>query len=234
MRHRRHRTILFVSAALIALLIFGLRAYGFARKPPRDRSVEVDRKRGELRFHATVQPGAMNRPLGVKGHHAVVWSGGRASTWALFESHANDHAIRRALRALGAGSGENLTADTWNARDDPASPEPDKRVEGTPIDVFITWKGLLRPLALGAFIAEKGRSVPDFDFRFGGNERYQPEFRSGCIVCLYSCPGGAIGNRSKTIRDYVRDGVIYEAIRDRLPPSGTEVTVILKPRLEAT
>ncbi|HUF17448.1 MAG TPA: YdjY domain-containing protein [Thermoanaerobaculia bacterium] len=231
MRHKRHRIILFVSAALIALLIFGLRAYGNGRKSP-DRSVEVHKKRGEIRFSATVQPGAMNRPFGVKGHHAIVWSGGRASTWALFESHANDHAIRKGLRALGAGAGENLSPDTWNARTDPTNPEPDKRVEGTPIDVFVTWPGLARPVPLGALIAEKGRRVPHLDFRFGGNERYQAEFRSGCVVCLYSCPGGAIGNRTKTIRDYTREGVIYTAIRENLPRAGTDVTIILKPRLE--
>lgn len=232
MRHKRHRTILLVSAALIALLVFGLRAFGGKR--PRDRSVEVDRKRGELRFKAVVQPGAMNRPLGVKGHHAIVWSGGRASTWALFESHANDASVRRALRALSAGAGENLTPDTWNARKDPENPEPDKRVEGTPIAVFVTWPGASARMPLGALIAQKGRSVPEFDFRFGGNQRFQAEFRSGCIVCLYSCPGGAIGNRRKTIRDYVREGVVFTAIPQRLPPAGTEVTIILKPGLEAT
>lgn len=234
MRQKRHRIIILLSAALIALMIFGLRAYGNSRKSPRDRVVEVDRKRGELRFTATVQPGAMDRPFGVKGHHAIVWSGGRASTWALFKSHATDHSVRRALRALGAGAGENLTPATWTERKDPSNPEPDKRVEGTPIDVFVTWRGAPRPMPLGALIAEKGRSVPDFDFRFGGNEHYQPEFKSGCIVCLYSCPGGAIGNRSKTIRDYTREGVIYTSIREKLPPAGSQVTIILKPRLEAT
>lgn len=232
MRHKRHRTILLISAALIALLLFGLRAFGGKR--PHDRSVEVDRKRGELRFKALVQPGAMNRPLGVRGHHAIVWSGGRASTWALFRSHANDASVRTALRALSAGAGENLTPDTWHAREDPENPEPDKRVEGTPIDVFVTWPGAAARMPLGAVIAQKDRSVPELDFRFGGNERFQAEFRSGCIVCLYSCPGGAIGNRRKTIRDYVREGVVFTAIPQNLPPAGTEVTIILKPRLEAT
>ena len=233
MRKRNHRIIFIAIAAFVALLLFGMREV-YGRRPPHDGRVDVDRRKREVRFRATVQPGAMSRPLGVQGHHAIVWRGGRASTWALFESHASDHDVRTGLRALGAKAGENLSPDTWNARDDKNSSEPDKRVEGTAVDVFVVWKGLAKPLALGAFIAEKNRSVPELDFRFGGHERYQEEFRSGCIVCLYSCPGGAIGNRARTIRDYVNDGVIYTSIREKLPPGGTDVTIILKPRLEVS
>ena len=75
---------------------------------------------------------------------------------------------------------------------------------------------------------------PALDFRYGGNERFQKDFHSGCIVCLYSCPGGAIGNHAHPIRDYVRDGVVYTSLPQRLPPSGTKVTIILKPRVEGS
>ncbi|MGZ4810675.1 MAG: hypothetical protein ACXV7D_15220, partial [Thermoanaerobaculia bacterium] len=51
----------------------------------------VDRAAREVRIPATVQPGAMSRPFGVKGHHAIVWRGGRARLWALFVSDVSDH-----------------------------------------------------------------------------------------------------------------------------------------------
>jgi hypothetical protein len=192
----------------------------------------VDRVQREVRISATVQPKAMSRPFGVKGHHAIVWRGGRARTWALFVSDVSDHDVRAALDSLGAHRGENLTEDCWNARKDPNNPEPDKRVEGTPIDVFVEWPGSRGRVALSELIEEKNRPTPLLDFRYGGNERFQKDFKSGCIVCLYSCPGGAVGNHAHPMRDTVRNGVVYSSIRERLPKSGTSVTLILKPRLE--
>jgi hypothetical protein len=192
----------------------------------------VDRQHREVRIPATVQPSAMSRAFGVKGHHAIVWRGGRAWPWALFVTEASDHDVRAALDSLGAKRGENLTEDSWNAREDPANHEPDKRVEGTPIDVFIEWNGRRVPLA--ELLAEKGKRAPALDFRYGGNERFQKDFKSGCIVCLYSCPGGAVGNHAHPIRDWVRDGPVYKSNPDKLPKKGTSVTVILKPRLEGT
>ena len=154
----------------------------------------IDRAHHEVRIPATVQPNAMSRPFGVQGHHAIVWRGGRARTWALFVSDVSDHDVRQALNALGAKPGENLTEDCWNARNDPNNPEPDKRVGGTPIDVFVEWNGTRANLA--DLLTEKGQPRPALEFRYGGNERYQKDFKSGCIVCLYSCPGGAIGNHA--------------------------------------
>ena len=189
----------------------------------------IDRVHREVRFTATVQPDAMAKWIGggVRGHHAITWRGGNAHDRALFVADASDHDVRAALDALGAMRGENLTEQTWTARDDPKNPEPDKRVDGTAIDVFLEWNG--RRVALADVIREKGHASPQLDFRYGGNERFQKDFHSGCIICLYSCPGGAVGNHAHTIRDYVRDGVVYEAIPERLPPAGTRVMVILRP-----
>lgn len=188
----------------------------------------VDQTRREVRITATVHPHAMERPLGVRGHHAIVWKRGQSSHWALFVSDSSDHDVRVALDALGAHRGENLTPDTWNERENPVNREPDKRVEGSPVEVFVEWKGSKGRLPLASLLTEDGQAAPLLDLRYGGNERWQKDFKSGCIVCLYSCPGGAIGNHAHSIRDYVRDGVVYASATDRLPPSGTRVTIILK------
>jgi len=191
----------------------------------------IDKPHHEIRFGAVVQPSAMQRPFGVRGHHAIVWRGGNAMKWALFVADPSDHEVRVALDSLGARRGENLTADSWNKRDDDSSIEPDKRVEGTPVDVFVEWRGQAR-IPLASLLVEKGHPTPLLDLRYGGNERFQTEFKSGCIVCLYSCPGGAVGNHAHPIRDYVRDGVVYSSRPNRLPPAGSRVTIILKPRTE--
>lgn len=195
-------------------------------------ALDADRSAGEVRFGATVQPAAMSRPFGVEGHHAIVWKNGRAHWWALFVADASDHEVRLALDRIGAKPGENLTPDSWNERDNPSSREPDKRVEGTPIEVFVEWRGSHGRIPLRDLLEERRATAPRLDFRYGGNEKYQKEFKSGCIVCLYSCPGGAVGNHEHPIRDYVRDGVVYTARTDRLPRAGTRVTIILKLRKE--
>ena len=195
----------------------------------------VDRAAREVRISARVQPDAMDCFFGgVKGHHAIVWEGGRAHRCALFVSTTSDLDVRGALESIGARPGENLSLDSWNAREDRSNPEPDKRVMGTPIDVFVEWEGSATRVPLADLIREKRRPQPALDFRYGGNERFRKDFRSGCIVCLYSCPGGAIGNHAHPIRDYVRDGVVYSSHPERLPPPGTAVSIIFKVRTEAS
>jgi hypothetical protein len=205
-------------AVILALLM--------AQPAAQPSGLVIDRAHREVRFTATVQPGAMDRPFGVKGHHAIVWKGGKSHRWALFVSDASDRDVRLALDSLGAKRGENLTPDSWHAREDRANREPDKRVEGSRIGVYVEWKSRRTPLS--RVIAEKRRVAPQLDFRYGGHERFQKEFQSGCIVCLYSCPGGAIGNHAHPIRDYVRDGVVYASVPERLPPAGSRVTIVLK------
>jgi hypothetical protein len=196
---------------------------------------QVDRTAREVRITATVQPDALECWVGgVKGHHAIVWKGGRAHRCALFASDVSDHDVRVALNAIGARAGENLTADSWNARDDATNSEPDKRVAGTAIDAFVEWDGSNGRRPLSSLLAERGQAAARIDLRYGGNDRYRKDFKSGCIVCLYSCPGGAIGNHTHAIRDYVRDGVVYSSRRDALPPAGTAVTITLKIRTEAS
>src|SRR5687767_7514087 len=78
----------------------------------------IDRKAREVRLSAVVQPHAMERPFGVNGHHAIVWNGGKSKRWALFVSDVSDRDVRAALDSLGARRGENLTPDSWNARED--------------------------------------------------------------------------------------------------------------------
>jgi hypothetical protein len=191
----------------------------------------VNAARHEVSFTATVQPSAMARssllPGGVPGHHAIVWKDGGAHAHALFAADTSDRDVRAALDALGARRGENLTPAAWNERDNPRSSAPDARVDGSAIEVFVEWRGSRGRVPLASLITERG-ARPRLDLRYGGNERWQKEFHSGCIVCLYSCPGGAVGNRVHPIRDYARDGVIYASVPERLPPAGTKVTLILK------
>src|SRR5688572_23301869 len=134
-----------LNTALAAILIISCSFASGIASPA--RSLEIDHVKGEVRLRARVYPGAMQRPFGVKGHHAIVWKDGKASRWALFRTEASDLEVRLALEQLGARPGENLTVATWEARHDQSSRESDKRVEGTPIDVSVHWsRGGEQPL----------------------------------------------------------------------------------------
>lgn len=232
LRDRREILGFIVPAAIVLVIMAGIRI-GWARANHEKREREglrIDEVRREVSFPAVVQPAGMDRPLGVKGHHAVVFRDGRAAPWALFKSEVSDLDVRRALEKLGAKAGENLTVETWTSRNDMTRRDPDLVVDGTPIEAYVAWSDKRVPLE--SLIGEGQQPTSTLDLRFGGNERFRDTFRSGCIICLYSCPGGAIGNRAYTIRDYVRDGVIFHAQQDHLPRAGSRVQIILKPKLE--
>ncbi len=228
---KRSLLLLLATIAIIIGTLAAGRMMQERSKPPRRSPLVIDRAKREIRIAATVHAGHLSRRWVQPGHHSVVWKNGRARRGALFLSEASDEDVRTALIALGAKPGENLTEATWNARGDPHNSEPDKRVEGTPVDVLVEWAGSGKAIPLGDLIAENGRPA-QFDFRFGGNERFRKDFQSGCIVCNYSCPGGAIGNRNRTIREEEKLGPIFTAVSSRLPPDGSDVTVILKLRAQ--
>lgn len=164
-----------------------------------------------------------------KHHHFIVWKKGRAAHNALIETDASDEEVLDALLSIGAVPGNNLTVDTWEKRAELSSPEPDKRVEGSLIDVSVAWQGQ-SPIGTAEIFEDKfGKG---FLFRFGGHRALIPVWKSGCVVCLQSCPGGRISNANYTMRDYYYARSKFEVRKERLPKDGTPVQVKLKLREE--
>ena len=64
--------------------------------------------------------------------------------------------------------------------------------------------------------------------RFGGHRANIPKWKSGCVVCLYSCPGSKVGNARYTVRDYARNATRFRAREGALPPDGTKVRVVFR------
>jgi hypothetical protein len=64
--------------------------------------------------------------------------------------------------------------------------------------------------------------------RLGGHRANIPKWKSGCIACLYSCPGSKVGNAKSTVRDYVRNPERYRVRPGVLPADGTPVTIVLR------
>jgi hypothetical protein len=203
----------------------GQRAEATAPPIPGDGELLVDPTEGTLRLLARVQGSAFLNSLPPDHqYHALVHEDGGAAAKALFTTRVSDGEIARVLRELGAQDGGGVPMAAWNLRWVPLVPQPAARVAGTPIQVTVTWEGAVREFSLAELLRDPGGE--GVDMRFGGNEEHDHEWDSGCIMCLYSCPGGVISNAAYSIRDHQRGATAFEP-GDDFPPDGAEVIITL-------
>ena len=158
-----------------------------------------------IQIAARYYPKRFNHALGLKNHHFLVWEKGSAARKALFTTPVPDSAVNDALVSIGAIPGNNLTRRTWEKRNDATARDPDMLVEGSQLDISMIING--SQYHAGDFLADANGA--SFDFRFGGNRALIPAWKSGCIACLQSCPGGKIGNHSYSIRDLVNKESLF-------------------------
>jgi hypothetical protein len=151
----------------------------------------------------------------------VVFRGGGAATRSLFVTDTSDREVAQALRALGAQDGGGVPMEAWNLRWLPFVRAPDARVSGSRIRVTVAWDGR-EPVELAALLEDSGGK--GLELRFGGNEEHDEHWDSGCILCLFSCPGGVISNAAYTIRDHQRSKTQFLPSR-LMPPEGTAVEI---------
>ena len=160
------------------------------------------------------------------GYHFIVWSGGRSARHSLFRTAVTDVQVLDAMETLGATPGNALRSDTWEERENTESNAPDKVIEGPRVEIAVRVPGRSEPLAMDDILEDPGGK--GFDMRFGGHRDNIPEWKSGCVVCLYSCPGSKVGNASYTVRDFVKGTTRFRLRPGVLPEDGTEVTVIFR------
>jgi hypothetical protein len=190
----------------------------------------VTRRGDAVEFPATVHAGGFERRLlGMPGYHLIVYQDGRASSAALFQAAVTDVQVLDALEALGAKPGNNLPMAAWDERKDPRSPAPDMVIAGPAVDVLVRVPGRREPLRLDQILEDGGGSGGHgFEMRLGGHRANIPKWKSGCIACLYSCPGSKVGNARSTVRDYVRNPERYRVRPGVLPKDGSPVTIVLR------
>jgi hypothetical protein len=187
--------------------------------------VVLVRRPNEIEFTATVNAKSFDSG-GMPGYHAIVWNGGHAASAALLKADVSDRQVLAALRSLGAKPGNDLPMETWEDKDNPKSPAPDTAISGPAVEVLLRLPGRKELTPLSSVLEDSaGRGLA---MRFGGNEANIPKWKSGCIVCLYSCPGSKVGNAAYTVRDYARGTTNFRVKPGTLPPDGTPVRVVLR------
>jgi hypothetical protein len=208
-------------AVALALLLAAACAGG---DPVPGRVVEVSAD--TIEFPATVAAAAFNRRIGMPGYHAIVWRGGRAAGVALFRAEVTDVQVLDALEALGGKPGNALGMASWDERKDPKNPAPDRQIAGPPVEILVRLPGRSAPVPLADLLEDPGgRGV---EMRLGGHRANIPQWHSGCIACLYSCPGSKVGNARYTVRDYVNGVTRFRAKTGVLPEDGTAVTIVVR------
>jgi len=232
----RKTTLAWAAAALVAALVVAALFLGETRtmtfsQPPG----QVTRlSPTEIEFTATVTAASFDRRFPMPGYHAVVWRGGGAAHAALFRADVTDVQVLDALEALGAKPGDALGMATWDDRKDAASKAPDQVIAGPPVEVLVRLPGRPQPVPLADLLEDRGaasgaaKRTASVELRFGGHRANIPRWHSGCIVCLYSCPGSKLGNARYTVRDYVKDETRFRARTDLLPPDGTKVAIVVR------
>ncbi len=220
-----------VSISIFFLLFMFIHLTSFGQNPSKENPVIILKDSKEIRISGYVQAKEFNRePFFSFGHtknwHGIVWEGGKVKkSDVLFVSYADDLAVYTALTLLGAVPGNNLTMETWEERGEHNHPEPNKKVKGSPVDVKVSWRNSAKAYNFSELINDPGGK--GISLKFGGHKDWISVWKSGCIVCLYSCPGGKISNAEYTANDYVSHKTHFTAREDILPPDGTEVVIIL-------
>jgi hypothetical protein len=183
----------------------------------------------QIEFPAVVTAGSFEREvLGMPGYHLIVWKDGKAASAALFRAEVTDTEVLDALERLGAKPGNVLGMATWEERKDAASHAPDAIIQGPPIEILVKVPRRKKPLTLAEILEDPGGR--GFDMRFGGHRANIPKWKSGCVVCLYSCPGSKVGNARYTVRDYMKGTTRFRVKDGVLPEDGKRVNVILRLR----
>jgi hypothetical protein len=166
---------------------------------PHKNGYSINKTNKYVDIIAIFHPSQFNKGTGLKEHHFIVWESGNAVKNALFTTFVSDSVLHQALVEVGGKPGNNLTQEVWTKRKSKKSKEPDKRAKGSKIDLEIIYGN--QKFTPDKVLTEMNKN--HYDFHFAGNLALIPHWRSGCVVCLQSCPGGKIGNSTYTIRDLV-------------------------------
>ena len=185
----------------------------------------VVRAPSEVEFTARVNSKGFDDGWVMPGYHAIVWKGGRMAHAALLQADVSDAQVLEALERLGAKPGDNLPMEAWEERKNPKDPSADTVIAGPAVEILLRLPSHAELVPLASVLEDSGgRGIA---MRFGGNAANIPKWKSGCIVCLYSCPGSKVGNARYTVRDYTKDATRFRAKPGALPPDGTRIGVVL-------
>jgi len=149
--------------------------------------------------------------------HAVVFKDGKFCDKSVFMGLVDPKTFHEALLGAGFKAGNNMTMEN----------KEKTFVQGDPLDISVTWKGAKKAYRLDEVI--KDSNGKPLDIHFGGNLPAALEHKTGCLVCLDSCPVGITSNASYTYGAVEgRKEAGFTGNKEILPPDGSLVVITFK------
>ncbi len=178
-----------------------------------DNPIKVDMKERSVSVLAQVNGKYLVQPT----RHGVVFKGGSNGSKSVFAAFAEPKPFYDALMKVGFKAGNNMTMDN----------KEKTHVEGDLLDVSVTWKGAARAFRMDEAI--KDSNGKPLQIRFGGNLETAMKMKTGCLMCLDSCPVGITSNATYTYGAIEsRKEASLMGNKDMLPPDGTLVVITFK------
>jgi hypothetical protein len=150
--------------------------------------------------------------------HGVVFKDGKNCEKAVLRGLADEKKFYEAMMTLGLTPGNNLVGEDMKLAT--------KKIEGSKLNVFVTWEGLGKEIPFNNII--KSSDPRPMDIRFGGNIERANKNNTGCILCLDSCPTGITSNAAYAAGEVDAGKVTFNGNQEVLPEDGTKVTVIFR------
>ena len=132
-------------------------------------------------------------------------------------SLTDEREFYQALKDIGRVEGNNLTMEDMILS---------KAVKGEPLDIFVTWDGLGKEIPFEDIIKSSENRM--MIVRFGGNFEAAKSNRTGCILCLDSCPIAITSDSSYTTAELENKKIDKYIREDVLHPDGSKVSVIFR------
>lgn len=179
----------------------------------KEKPLQVNKTDGSITFLAQVNGKYFYEPT----RHGAVQDKGSNGEKAIFRGFADPESFYNALVEIGAQAGENMTLEN----------KEKTNVAGDAFDVSITWEGAAKSVTIDeAIIDSNGKPI---DIRFGGNLKNAQDKKTGCLICLDSCPVGITSNA--TYKYGAVEGtkeVGFTGNKEVLPADGTYVAITMK------
>ncbi|MCG9966772.1 YdjY domain-containing protein [Pelotomaculum terephthalicicum JT] len=178
------------------------------------KTMVVNKDKKEIQILAEVN----GKYLTESTRHGVVFKDGTNGEKSVLRGLSNQFDFYNALIEIGAKPGNNISLDDMK--------KAEKSVEGSKLNVFVTWDGLGKEIPFTDILkASENRPA---DIRFGGNLENATNLKTGCILCLDSCAVGITSNAAYKANEIESKQIKITGNPDVLPKDGTKVAVIFR------
>ncbi len=175
--------------------------------------IKVDQQAGVV----TMLAKANSKYFKEESRHGIVFEGGSNGNKAVFTGLANPKEFYEALVQIGAKAGENMTFENKETT----------HVTGDKLDIHFKWAGSQKYYDIDEMIKDSNGNK--FDIRFGGNLSVAENVKTGCLLCLDSCPVGIVSNAVYTYGAVEKRGEVKFIGNSAVqPPDDALVAVTLK------